>query len=375
MTEIRAIDAVGLTKRYGEVAAVDRLTFTVRPGEIYALLGLNGAGKTTTIRMLLGMVRPTEGQVSLLGAKVRPGALSMWSLVGYLVETPAAYPDLTVTENLQVAARLRGLIGDHAVSSVITRLGLSAYAGHRARTLSLGNAQRLGLAKALIHRPDLLILDRAHTLGLLGTKAALTGSAADWPAYFALLAQAVAVGGVVVFGLVVVWMFGREFSQGTAKDLLALPTARTTIVGAKFAVATAWCLLLGLYLYLLGLPIGALVGLPGWSLTAAAIALAKLLATTAMTILLVTPFALAASAGRGYLAGIAAMITAVFLAQVIALLGYGRYFPWSVPALFTDLAGPDRDPPGVLGFVLVALVGVAGIGATAAWWRRADQDR
>ncbi|MEV7099621.1 ABC transporter permease [Amycolatopsis sp. NPDC051045] len=218
-------------------------------------------------------------------------------------------------------------------------------------------------------------LRRARSLGLLGTKASLTGGIADWPAYFTLLAQTVAVGGALLFGLLVVWLFGREFSQDTVKDLLALPTARTTIVGAKFAVATAWSLLLACYLFVLGLLIGTVIGLPGWSAEGALHGLADLLVTTVLTVLLVTPFALAASAGRGYLAGVAAMIAAVFSAQVVALLGYGRYFPWSVPALYTQLAGPDRDPPGVLGFALVALVGVAGIVATAAWWRFADNDR
>ena len=218
-------------------------------------------------------------------------------------------------------------------------------------------------------------LNRARSLGLLGTKAALTAGTADWSAYFALLSQIVAVGGAVLFGLIVVWLFGREFSQDTAKDLLALPTARTTIVGAKFAVAAAWSLLLGGYLFLLGLLIGAVIGLPGWSTATALSGLTKLLVTAVLTVLVVTPFALAASAGRGYLAGIAVMIAAVFLAQVVALLGYGRYFPWSVPALYTDIAGPDRDPPGPLGFTLVVLIGVAGIAATVAWWRHADHDR
>ncbi|WP_326959562.1 ABC transporter ATP-binding protein [Amycolatopsis sp. NBC_01286] len=154
-----AIDADGLTKRYGDVTAVEDLSLTVEPGEIHALLGLNGAGKTTTIRMLLGMVRPTAGRVALLGTRVRPGARAIWARVGYLVETPAAYPELTVTENLLVAARLRGLTGPGPVSDVIARLDLGTYAHVRARTLSLGNAQRLGLAKALIHRPALLVLD------------------------------------------------------------------------------------------------------------------------------------------------------------------------------------------------------------------------
>jgi ABC-2 type transport system permease protein len=216
---------------------------------------------------------------------------------------------------------------------------------------------------------------RARSLGLLGTKAELAGGAADWPAYLRLLAQIVAVGGVGVFGLVVVWLFGREFSQNTVKDLLALPVGRTTIVGAKFAVAALWCLALSLYLSVLGLPVGAAIGLPGWSPAVAVAGLAEILTTAAMTVLLVAPFALAASAGRGYLAGVAAMITAVFLAQVVAFLGYGGYFPWSVPALSTGLAGPDRDPPGVAGYVLVAMTGAAGVAGTAAWWRGADQDR
>src|SRR6185295_10367082 len=102
-----------------------------------------------TIRMLLGMVRPTGGSVIVLGTEVRPGAHTMWSRVGYLVETPAAYPELTVTENLVVAARLRGLRARRHVDDVISRLKLTPYARNRARTLSLGNAQRLGLAKAL----------------------------------------------------------------------------------------------------------------------------------------------------------------------------------------------------------------------------------
>ncbi|MEU4248410.1 ABC transporter ATP-binding protein [Amycolatopsis sp. NPDC026612] len=159
MNDSLAVDAEHLTKRYGDVVAVDELSFTIAPGQIYALLGLNGAGKTTTIRMLLGMVRPTGGRVSLLGNRIRPGVCAVWSRVGYLVEAPAAYPDLTVTENLETVARLRGLTGDKPITAVIARLGLEPYAHRRARTLSLGNAQRLGLAKALIHRPELLVLD------------------------------------------------------------------------------------------------------------------------------------------------------------------------------------------------------------------------
>ncbi|GLZ32054.1 ABC transporter permease [Lentzea sp. NBRC 105346] len=216
---------------------------------------------------------------------------------------------------------------------------------------------------------------RARSLGLIGTKASLVGRDADWPTYLAFLAQTTAVGGMLVFGLVSVWLFGREFGQNTVKDLLALPTSRTAIVLAKFVVAALWCLVLTVQLVVLGLVIGTVLRLPGWSADLAASGVATVGATAAMTVLLTTPIAFAASVGRGYLSGVGVMMAAIFFAQVIAALGYGRYFPWSVPALFSGLAGPDSDPPGLLGLLLVLLVGVAGVVATALWWRNADQDR
>jgi ABC-2 type transport system ATP-binding protein len=148
-----------LTRRYGAVAAVDGLSLRVGPGEIYGFLGINGAGKSTTIRMLLGMVRPSAGWVELFGTRVRRGDGEVWSRVGHLVEAPAAYPELTVTENLQVTRRLRNVRDRGAVARVVERLGLGPYADHRARSLSSGNLQRLGLAKALLHEPELLVLD------------------------------------------------------------------------------------------------------------------------------------------------------------------------------------------------------------------------
>jgi ABC-2 type transport system ATP-binding protein len=154
-----AIRADGLTKRYGAVRAVDDVALRLGRGEIYAFLGLNGAGKTTTIRMLLGMIRPTSGAAYLHGKPVYADARDLWAQVGFLVETPHAYPELTVRENLEVFRRLRGLRDPSAVEQTIERLGLDGYADRRAGTLSLGNAQRLGLAKALLHNPALLLLD------------------------------------------------------------------------------------------------------------------------------------------------------------------------------------------------------------------------
>ena len=153
------IETDDLGKRYGDVRAVEHLSLRVAEGEIYAFLGLNGAGKTTTIRMLLGMIKPTTGCAHVLGTRVRLGSREPWAAVGYLVETPHSYPELTVYENLEVARRLHPGTAPKAVGRIIERLGLAAYADRPAGTLSSGNAQRLGLAKALLHDPRLLFLD------------------------------------------------------------------------------------------------------------------------------------------------------------------------------------------------------------------------
>ncbi len=154
-----SIETENLSKHYREVKAVEQLSLRVAEGEIYAFLGLNGAGKTTTIRMLLGMIKPTTGHANVLQTRIRPGNREPWKSVGYLVEIPHAYPELTVRENLEVARRLHPGTPRAAVGQIIERMGLTAYADRRAGDLSQGNAQRLGLAKALLHGPKLLLLD------------------------------------------------------------------------------------------------------------------------------------------------------------------------------------------------------------------------
>ena len=154
-----SIETENLVKQYGKVTAVDQLSLRVGQGEIYAFLGLNGAGKTTTLRMLLGMIRPTSGKAVVLQTRVRPGRREPWARVGYLVETPHAYPELTVYENLEAARRLHPGTDPKAVQRIIDLLALGEYADRRTGNLSLGNAQRLGLAKALLHEPELILLD------------------------------------------------------------------------------------------------------------------------------------------------------------------------------------------------------------------------
>ena len=154
-----AIYTEGLTKSYGAVRAVDSVNLRVCRGEIYGFLGLNGAGKTTTIRTLLGMIHPTAGRVEVLGQTVTRNGRGPWRQVGHLVEAPAVYPELTVREHLEMARRLHNLSDPKATARVIDQLGLAIYAERKAGTLSMGNLQRLGLARALLHEPALLILD------------------------------------------------------------------------------------------------------------------------------------------------------------------------------------------------------------------------
>lgn len=177
-----AIGTSGLTKRYGPVLAVDGLDLQVDRGEIYGFLGRNGAGKTTTIRMLLGLVRPTAGTVRVLGNAVDGGGQGWLRRVGFLVETATAYSNLTVLENLEVQRRLTGAPRS-AVGEMVERLGLAGYAGMRAGRLSLGNKQRLSLARALLHSPELVILDEpANGLdpaGIVEVRELLRGLARD----------------------------------------------------------------------------------------------------------------------------------------------------------------------------------------------------
>ena len=153
------ISTENLSKHYGKLKAVDRVSINVRKGDIYGFLGLNGAGKTTTIRMLLGLIGPTSGKAYLNGTRVNPGNPSMWKDIGYLVEVPYSYPDLTVRENLEIIRRLRLMNDKESTKRIIEKLKLGHYKDVLSKNLSLGNAQRLGLAKALIHNPDILLLD------------------------------------------------------------------------------------------------------------------------------------------------------------------------------------------------------------------------
>jgi ABC-2 type transport system ATP-binding protein len=152
----------GVVRSFDGEIAVAGVDLDVEFGEIHAIVGLNGAGKTTLMRLLLGMLTPDAGRAVVLDEDAATAPAATWSRVAHLIETPFAYRELTVEENLAAAARLHGLVGEDVATAVarsIDEFGLGKWARRRSAVLSLGNRQRLGLASALIHRPAVLILD------------------------------------------------------------------------------------------------------------------------------------------------------------------------------------------------------------------------
>ena len=217
--------------------------------------------------------------------------------------------------------------------------------------------------------------EAARSMGLISAKAQLVAGVADWPTFFSILAQAVAVGGGILFAIITSWIFGREFSDRTAKELLALPTSRESIVAAKFVVMTVWTLLLTIWILIFGLLIGNLVVIPGWSEELLRRASLDVLGTALLVIATLPFVALLASIGRGYLPPLGWTILTVAFAQVAAITGWGDWFPWSVPALFSGAAGPRADLIGTHSYVIVLIASMIGLVITFYWWRSADQTR
>lgn len=147
-----------ITKKFGKHTSVSGLEMRIEKGQIYGFLGPNGAGKTTTIRMLLGLVKPTDGVIELFGQDIRTNRLQILQRVGSLVESPSYYGHLTGRENLEVIRRIRDL-PETRIAEVLKIVRLTKVADRLAKEYSLGMKQRLGIAAALLSKPDLLVLD------------------------------------------------------------------------------------------------------------------------------------------------------------------------------------------------------------------------
>jgi ABC-2 type transport system permease protein len=210
-------------------------------------------------------------------------------------------------------------------------------------------------------------------LGIVGIKASLFGKY-DWPAYFGLLTQSIAAIGIMGFGFVTSWVFGREYSDHTVKDLLVLPISRSVIVLSKFIVVVIWCVLLTFFLFAFGLIAGGIIHIPGWSSEIAFHSAYKFIVTSLLTILLCTPVAFLASYGRGYLLPMGFAFFTLIIAQFIALVGLGPYFPWAIPGIYGSGSGTEGMQLGIISYIILYLTSISGLIGTLAWWHFADQN-
>ncbi len=209
-------------------------------------------------------------------------------------------------------------------------------------------------------------------LGLVSAKANLIEySATDWPTYLAFSAQIVAAGEFILLVLAVSWVFGREFADGTLKDLLAVPVPRASILLAKFILVVIWSVGLTLVIWAAGLIMGALLKLPGGSLAVLLQGSRLVLLTASLVIGVVLPFAFFASVGRGYLLPIGLAILTLMAANLVVVLGWGELFPWAVPMLYAQ----GESSLAVISYGIVVVTGLAGMLITYLWWMMADQNR
>ena len=183
------------------------------------------------------------------------------------------------------------------------------------------------------------------------------------------------MGGAILFALITAWVFGREYSDHTAKEILALPTPRWVIVAAKFVLTAIWILGLVVLVFVVALGIGTAVDIPGWSRELGETTFWTVLVTAGLTFMLMPFVAFFASSGRGYLPPMGWTIVILVFANIVSVLGWGEWFPWAVPLLVSKMVTTNADQVGVYSYLLVLLAFIVGVAATVAWWQSADQTR
>jgi len=210
----------------------------------------------------------------------------------------------------------------------------------------------------------------ARQLGIIGAKAQIVVASFDWPTYLGMLAQGM-MGFILLYALMASWVFGREHTDHTMKDLLALPTSRSALLAAKYIVIVVYSLLMMVLVSILGVALGYAVGLPAASTEVMLHGVATILVVGAMNLLLVAPMGLFACVGRGYLPPVGFTFLTLALAEISEVIGYAMYFPYAVPAIFIKWSAGGEPLPTV-SYALVLLAGLIGVVGMYAWIRYAD---
>lgn len=227
-----------------------------------------------------------------------------------------------------------------------------------------------GIFVLIIRNPEALA--RA---GALAVKIRAMNVTSSWVFYIDMLTQTMGIGGLLLFAFVASWIFGREYSDGTAKDLLSLPVTRIEIIHGKFAVYLLWCIGLSLANLLIGFGIGAILSLSEFNIELLTNGLITYLNTTLLTAALGTPIAFFAILGKGYLAPLGLVSICIVFAQIIAATGYGHYFPWAIPGMYSGTGGELKNSLSSLSYLILLLTSITGYVLTIAWWKYADQTK
>ena len=212
----------------------------------------------------------------------------------------------------------------------------------------------------------------SQQLGLVSAKANIVAYAAtDWPTYLRVYGEIIGAGGLILFILILSWIFGREFTDGTLKDMLAVPVQRGSIVLAKYIVMAIWSEVMTMVIFIAGLIMGALINLPGSSTSVFLQGSVLVMNASFLAIAVVLPFALFASMGRGYLLPIGVAGLTMMMVNLAQILGWGEFFPWAVPVLYAL----GKSPLTLISYLIVFMTGLAGMIGTYLWWKYADQNR
>lgn len=214
--------------------------------------------------------------------------------------------------------------------------------------------------------------ERAAQLGLLGAKADFVGVTADWAGYFNFLLQTTGIGGLVLISVITAYVFGREYSEATVKNLLALPVARHWFVVAKLAVILVWSGVLTVSLVLEGILVCTLMGLPGFSAALAGTWVGDIFLAMLVSWLLAPFVAWVALLGRGYLPPLGFAIFMLVMGMVVGATGWGKWFPWSIVPLFAGAAGPRSEALAPESTLILVAAFLAGIVLTVLHIRYAD---
>jgi ABC-2 type transport system permease protein len=212
---------------------------------------------------------------------------------------------------------------------------------------------------------------RAASLGLLGTKANLSGLEATWPSYASMLTMIVGIGGLLLLSFIVAYIFGREYTELTAKNMLALPVGRHWFVIAKLVVALAWWLALVAAVLVESFVIGLALGLPGLTGALVLSTIGNALLAAGISYLVVPVVGWITTVGRGYMPPLAFALAMLALGDVFGKTGWAQWFPWSILPLLVGMVGKPQTLP-VGSYVVLALTFVAGVATTIAQLRWAD---